>query len=177
MPSTHKNSKCCKEKKTQRKWLCLLVMCSMEELPPSPTVLGNFGISWTAGVMDCVLCALNSEIMNFSRFAPRQLPVLRKGQGGCWCCQACDISPADWLPVTSFYYSASCLRFSFPLPGTSGPHTAPGSRGERGSVSEPPSPARSPEQPEENRPLWLFWSWERQRCWEANQGSWAYSES
>lgn len=150
--------------------LCLLVMCSMEELPPSPTVLGNFGISWTAGVMDCVLCALNSEIMNFSRFAPRQFPVLRKGQGGCWRCQACDISPLDWLPVTSFYYSASCLHFSFPLSGTSGPHTAPGTEGSA-AVSEPPSPARSPEQPEENGPLRLFWSWE------ANQGSWAYSKS
>lgn len=51
--------------------LCLLGMCPMEELqelPPSSTVLGNFGASWIAGVMNCVLRALNSEIMNFRRF-------------------------------------------------------------------------------------------------------------
>lgn len=101
--------------------LCLLVMCSMEELqefPPSSTVLGNLGISWSAGVMDCVLCALNSEIMSFSRFAPQhpwwwRRDNWREGAASC----VSDIRPRDWLPVTSFYYSAWCLHFSFPLWG------------------------------------------------------------
>lgn len=125
--------------------LCLLVMCSMEELQelaPSSTVLGNLGnlgISWSAGVMDYVLCALNSKIMSFSRFAPQHRRRWGRdkwweGAASCVWHQASGLAASDIILLFS-------LMFAFQLPPlrTSGPHTAPG-RG--GSASKPPRNTR-----------------------------------
>lgn len=43
-------------------------------------VLGNLGISWTAGAVNCVLCALNSPTINFKRVDPQWFRAVRKGQ-------------------------------------------------------------------------------------------------
>lgn len=148
----------------------------------SHTVLGNFWISWTAGVMNRALRALNSQIINFKRFDPQQLLGVTKGQ--LWRSGPCAVGtgvpglwhhPADWLPVTSLCYSASCLHFSFSLPGTSGPHTAP-RREERAAHRAGPATPTSRGHSKAERPLaslWMlvFWAGERGQCNETNQGS------
>lgn len=87
--------------------------------------------------MDCVLCALNSEIMSFSRFAPHHSqwwgrPSGKRGLQACEWHQPSGLAASDIILLFS-------LMFVFQLPPlrTSGPHTAPG------SASEPPCPPRN----------------------------------
>ena len=100
---------------------------------------GNSCISQTTRATNRIACALNSQTTNFSRSDPQPLLVVSKGQlvrRGRGAARR-DFSPPDWLPVTSFYDSASCSHFSFPLSGTSSPPTARPSREERGRAPEP----------------------------------------
>lgn len=65
--------------------------------------------------------------------------VVREG-----CRRVSDISPQDWPPVTSFYYSASCLHFSFPLPGPPGRTQLLGARPSRRAHLGTPGGERAP---------------------------------